>query len=176
MIERFNRTQKGLLSKAFLVEGNSKWLQILPDIMTNYNSVIHDTTGFTPLEALDPVNRDAINKNIDKSKVVDNFQGEPLQVGDRVRLLIDKNESFKKGVVNWTSEIFKVVRVTKPKNPNTPLKYKVASEKDDEVLRGFLTRAELQKIDKVENKRKLEGQEAYTVEKFLEKRKHKNRI
>ena len=42
MIERFNRTMKALLSKYFSAYNTKgKWIDVLPDIISNYNNTFH---------------------------------------------------------------------------------------------------------------------------------------
>ena len=47
--ERFNRTLKSAMWKKFSLRGNYKWLDILPDLLTAYNSRKHRTIGVKPV-------------------------------------------------------------------------------------------------------------------------------
>ena len=51
VIERFNRTLLNKLSKQQTINGNQKWLHILPTITKNYNNTIHSSIGISPAEA-----------------------------------------------------------------------------------------------------------------------------
>ena len=46
--ERFNRTLKSRMWKEFSLQGNYKWLDILPDLMKSYNNTKHRTIGMKP--------------------------------------------------------------------------------------------------------------------------------
>jgi transposase InsO family protein len=46
--ERFNRTLKAMMWKQFTLQGNHKWLQILPDILETYNNRKHTTIKMQP--------------------------------------------------------------------------------------------------------------------------------
>lgn len=48
MVERINKTIKEKLSIAILEKSNLKWSSSLKPIINQYNSTIHDTTGYTP--------------------------------------------------------------------------------------------------------------------------------
>ena len=51
MIERFNRTIEGMLSK-FVAENQRDWDSHLPILMMAYRSAVHETTSFTPCELM----------------------------------------------------------------------------------------------------------------------------
>ena len=51
MIERFNRTIEGMLSK-FVAENQRDWDSHLPVLMMAYRSAVHETTSFTPCELM----------------------------------------------------------------------------------------------------------------------------
>ena len=47
MIEHFNQTIEGMLSK-FVAENRRDWDSHLPILMMAYRSAVHETTSFTP--------------------------------------------------------------------------------------------------------------------------------
>ena len=49
MVERFNRTIEGMLSR-FVAENQRDWDSHLPILMMGYRSAVHETTSFTPCE------------------------------------------------------------------------------------------------------------------------------
>ena len=51
MVERFNRTIEGMLSK-FVAENQRDWDSHLPILMMAYRSAVHETTSFTPCELM----------------------------------------------------------------------------------------------------------------------------
>ena len=51
LIERFNRTLTNKLWFEFDLQGNQKWLHLLPSIVDKYNNTIHSELKMTPLEA-----------------------------------------------------------------------------------------------------------------------------
>src|SRR5271154_5101455 len=51
MVERFNRTLKSKMWKVFTERKNHKYIDILDDLVNNYNNSFHNTIKMTPVEA-----------------------------------------------------------------------------------------------------------------------------
>ena len=51
MCERLNRTLKTIMWKKFTINGNQKWVKILPEVLKEYNNKIHSVIKTTPIEA-----------------------------------------------------------------------------------------------------------------------------
>jgi hypothetical protein len=47
-VERFNKTLKQLIRHRLVSSGTKKWIDVLPDLLANYNSAVHTSTGFSP--------------------------------------------------------------------------------------------------------------------------------
>ena len=138
VIERFHRTLKNKIWQRFTKNNNRKWINILDDLINEYNNTTHTTTGYSPIEARDRsktieiYGRAYMNdyRSIPKAK---------FKVGDRVRISRLKN-IFEKEAFNWSYEVFEVVEVL-----NTdPRTYKIKDELG-EVLEGSFYEQELQK-------------------------------
>ena len=55
MVERFNRTLKGRMYRYFTPNQTKRWVDVLQDLVANYNTSYHRTIKMTPEEAmLDP--------------------------------------------------------------------------------------------------------------------------
>ena len=152
LIERFNRTILNKLSKQQTINGNQKWLHILPTITKNYNNTIHSSIGISPAEASkDPslvkVIPPQFNKRITPevhrrwAKPGEARSKKPkYKEGDRVRIYKYKNK-FEKGYKGyWTKEIFKISKVLTHKNP---IKYEII-DLDNEPVLGRFYETELQ--------------------------------
>jgi len=50
IVERLNRTLKGLTWKRFTRQGSYEWVKILPEIVAAYNNRVHSATGKKPIE------------------------------------------------------------------------------------------------------------------------------
>ena len=158
VIERFNRTLKEKMWFRFTVNGNKNWLNILPNLVSEYNHSIHRTIKATPVFASRKENEDRIRTNLN----VWNFQGQnpymipkfgfnpqrtlsgyaapKFKVGDLVRIYKYKGH-FEKGYeTNFTRDIFKIVKVLH----TIPVTYKIEALDGEEIL-GAMYEPELVK-------------------------------
>ena len=156
IVERFNRTLKTKMWKYFTQVGNKKWINIVDDLVYNYNNTYHRSIKMTPIEGSKKENETKVFKNLypeeDKTNLVNRFK-----IGDKVRISKYKG-TFDKGYLpNWTTELFTVSKVF---NTN-PVTYKVKDNNDDEI-EGIFYEPELVKFDKQD--------QDYEVEKILKTR------
>src|SRR5699024_2997483 len=98
IIERLNRTLKGMMWKTFSLNGNYKWINILQDLIDKYNSSIHRTIKMRPRD---------VNKRKEKLLLktvygkIKTFPMPKFKVGDSVRISKYKH-LFEKGYTpNW---------------------------------------------------------------------------
>ncbi len=112
VIDVFAKNLKRILSKEFLENKNTKWIDILPDIIERYNNTPHSSLDdITPNQAIsDPKKRQHImHLNILKAR--DNGFVTDLKPGDKVR--IGDTALFKKGSESrWSDEIHIVKEAT----------------------------------------------------------------
>lgn len=109
VIERFNRTLKGRLFKKFTEQGNQKWVNILDEVLEEYNNKAHSSTGASPLEASRKPEIIAIRTT--ENNLAGKKERIKFKVGDRVRIFWMKNK-FEKGYEGyWTEEIFKISKI-----------------------------------------------------------------
>jgi len=108
MIERFNRTIKALLGRYFTAyHTKGKWIDVLADIVYNYNHTFHRGIQCTPIKA----ERSArIRKHIRnaasfKTSLLD-FK-KSLHVGDRVRVLRNR-ALFEKEGPRWSRHVYEI--------------------------------------------------------------------
>ena len=81
--ERFNRTIRDLLKKIVSVQGDTKWIDVLPTITKQYTNRTHSSTILSPIQASLKKNEGYVYKNLlDRlKKIIPKFQ-----INDRVRL------------------------------------------------------------------------------------------
>jgi L-rhamnose mutarotase len=146
MIERFNRTIEEKLWKIFSIQGNQKWVKILPDVINNYNNKKHSTIRLSPKEASDHPEKVAAINSLNSYKNEDqDFQSEKkkypkFKVGDRV-IVYKYKHKFEKGYTEkWTREVFVVSKVI----PSSPFTYRVKDLKGEEI-EGRWYQSQLQK-------------------------------
>uniref|UniRef100_A0A1Y1LQW2 Integrase catalytic domain-containing protein n=1 Tax=Photinus pyralis TaxID=7054 RepID=A0A1Y1LQW2_PHOPY len=160
IVERVNRTLKGMMWKEFSLQGSYKWLGLLPRIVDKYNATIHKTTGYKPIEVNEKNASHILKKSFSRMKVVDP-KPPKYKVGDFVR--INKYRTvFTKGYTpNWTYEVFTVVKV-KVSNPTT---YILEDSRKQEIKGRFyeqeLQAAKFPDIHLVERVIRRKGQKSF---------------
>jgi hypothetical protein len=111
IIDRFARTLKTRLTKLFLAENNSNWVDHLADIMYSYNNNSNrGILNYTPNQVLtDKTAQDKIaDLNIEKLEHNQQINDkQDIKSGDHIRLYID-NPMRKGTEPNYTSKIFEV--------------------------------------------------------------------
>lgn len=138
MAERLIRTIKEKLFKYFSLNGTYKWIDILPQITDNYNKQRHSTTHMKPCDINKNNERKILQTVYNHIKLATGLR--KFKVGDTVRISKNKHV-FEKGYTpNWTTELFKIVKV---RNTN-PITYLLEDMHGRDISGGFYTE-ELQK-------------------------------
>ena len=138
VVERFNRTLGEMIQKHLTSTNSSQYINVLNQLLNDYNNKYHTSIKMTPFEASDPNNTSEVFKNLYPPVDIDTKQ--PFKVGDRVRIYRYKS-LFEKGYKpNWTKEIFIVTEVVK----TNPITYKIKDLNDEPIL-GTFYRQELAK-------------------------------
>ena len=137
VIERFNRTLKQMMWKEFTIQGNQKWLLLLPKLIDKYNNKIHSSIGVSPNEASE--NPGIFHEPKSKTKSKPKFK-----VGDRVRIFKYKYKFDKGYTAKWTNEIFKISEVINSGKSQDPIVYRIKALDNEEIL-GRFYQNELQK-------------------------------
>ena len=113
IVERFNRTLKGMMWKEFSYNGNYQWINVYKDLIKQYNRRPHRTIHMAPVQ-VNSTNEKALLKSAYNHIKI--FKKPNLRVGPYVRISKYKHQ-FEKGYTpNWTTEIFKIksIRITNP--------------------------------------------------------------
>lgn len=133
VVERFNRTLKSAMWKQFGIQGTYKWLDMLPELVVQYNNRVHRTTGFKPKDVTDTTVMPA--GTLAQKRAVVKFKK-----GDVVRVSKYKTLFAKGYTANWSTELFKIARIRK----TTPPVYYLIDMRGERVRGGFYAQ-ELQK-------------------------------
>ena len=106
LAERVIRTIESRLGRYMQLHNKNRWIDILDEIIANYNETPHKTTGYKPND-INETNQLKIYR-----KLYNNIPTEPrLHLGDKVRIKIEKR-MFEKGYTqNWSDEIYVVTKV-----------------------------------------------------------------
>lgn len=156
IVERFIRTLKNKLYKEFSFNGNYKWKnKVLEEKVEEYNNTIHRTIGHTPA-SINHKNKSRILQKYIKMASSRKQIKIKFQIGDYVRISKYK-ACFDKGYTpNWSTEIFKIIKVQKTNPPS----YLIEDLKNRPIMGAFYSQ-ELQKT---------KHHDIYLVEKLLKKK------
>lgn len=138
VVERFQRTLKSRMWKYFTHHQTRRFVDILPQLVNAYNHRHHRSIKMAPVD---------VNEN-NEAEVALHLYGQkrvpaPLNVmlGDLVRINKTKR-TFDKGYLpNWTTELFKVVRIHRTSPPTVKL-----TDLEDEPILGSFYVSEIQPI------------------------------
>ena len=152
--ERFNRTLKEKMWKQFSLRGNYKWLDIINDLVENYNNSKHRTISMRPVDVTKN-NEQTLLKKVYRKPEKNKFKHK-YEIGDKVRISKYKH-IFEKGYTpNWTTEIFTITAI----KDTRPFTYRLQDYRKQPIRGGFYEEELL----------KVEHPDAYLVEKVLRKR------
>jgi transposase InsO family protein len=156
IVERFNRTLKGRMWRAFTKQGSYRWMELLPRILTGYNNSYHRILGRAPSQVTVENEADVWLHMYGGVKKV---KGKPkFKIGDRVRVSRYK-ATFDKGYTpNWSEEEF-LVHAVNIKFP--PVVYTIRSLAG-EIIEGSFYEQEMQAVDSRD--------EMYRIDKVLRTR------
>ena len=131
IVERFNRTFKTVMWKYFYSKGTYKWIDVLDQLVYNYNNTKHSTILMKPMD----VNR----KNEDEAwttlygHIYTESSLPKFKVGDMVGISKYKSAFTKDYEANFTEELFKVIKVIRG-NPNV---YKIEDLEGEPIIGKF---------------------------------------
>ena len=111
LVERFNRTLKSRMWKYFTANETRKWINIVQNLVDDYNNTYHRTIKMTPIEASRPENSLTVWHNIYGAYMAEKYGAPTYKIGQTVR--ISKYKSiFDKGYLpNYTEEFYKIKEV-----------------------------------------------------------------
>lgn len=157
VVERFNRTLKSRMWKYFTQNKTKKWIDILPNLVQNYNTSFHRSIKMTPEQGSLTENSKIVYGNL-FPPIEAKSKKEKFKLGDRVRIS-RKYKDFRKGYLpNFTEEIFKISKVLK----TDPITYKIKDMNNEEIIGSFYE----QEMGKYES-------ELFEVEKILKRSRGK---
>ena len=101
VIDRFCSTLRSYIARYQQARQTQRYIDVLPDLIENYNTTIHSTLKTTPEDAITTGISSYIQTQTAKAANV-SYNRENYKVGDRVRLLIKKANVFEKGQKRFT--------------------------------------------------------------------------
>lgn len=155
VVERFNRSVRARMWKLFSMQGNYKWLKILPKIVDDYNNTLHSKIKMRPIDVKKEHEKLLLRTVYQKNQTIEPIRTR-FKIGDVVRISRQK-ALFEKGFTpNWSTELFTITSIL-PGNPTTFL----LKDYENKKIRGSFYEQEIQKT---------KFPETYLVEKIIRKK------
>ena len=129
VVERWIRTMKEKMWKYFTDNNTNVYIDILPDLVKDYNYTKHSSIKTIPVEASEKKNELTVWRNLHPNRL-DILEINPkFSVGDKVR--ISKRKAlFEKGyTTRWTEEIFTITKIKR----TSLITYKIADLNGEEI-------------------------------------------
>lgn len=140
IVERFNRTLKTKMWRAFSEQGSYRWLELLPELVKNYNNTFHRTIGMKPVEVNISNEKSILLKMFaDRKKNLRKVKNK-FDIGDQVRISRHRSVFTKGYLPRWSNEIYTVWKV----QPSVPVTY-ILKDTKGELLKGGFYQQELSK-------------------------------
>lgn len=159
IVERFNRTLKRKIYQQFSLRGNYKWVDIIQQLVDEYNGTRHRTIKMAPNDVCSENEQSLLDTVYNYKKIVRVAENIKFKMGDHVRLSKYKNV-FEKGYLpSWTTEIFVVNKI----QHTDPITYSLIDWEGNEI-RGGVYAEEMQLV---------RHPNVYLVEKILRRKKNK---
>ena len=170
VIERFNRTLKSKMFKYFTAKGTRRYIDVLPELMTSYNTSPHRTIKMRPIDVTRD-NESHVFRNtygfMDRHEFLKNkYKNSKLKLGDVVRTRYKLGPFDKSYYPLWTDSTYKITRKTR--ESRKPY-HKIQDEQERELPRRYYSE-EVQKIkpnfhrvEKILRKRSRNGKKQYLV-------------
>jgi len=132
IVERFNRTLKSRMWRQFSLQGSHKWINILQDLVSQYNRTKHSTIKMCPINVDEKKEKNLLSTVYSTS--VNNIPKKyKFEIGDPVRVSKNKGVFDKSYTPNWSTEIFRIncIQMTKP------VTYLLEDYKGEKIIGSF---------------------------------------
>lgn len=110
IVERFNRTIKQWMWIEFSVQGNRRWVHMVPALLKRYNSRIHRSTGMKPNQVEKKDEKLLLSRLFPPTETSTSSKPK-FSLGDRVRIARTKHALAKGYLPSWTNEQFNITRI-----------------------------------------------------------------
>ena len=158
VVERFHRTLKQRMYRAFTAQNSLKYVDLLPKLLHTYNRTPHRSIGMPPIDVTVKNQKEVWHRLYDR-RLKPTKKKKVLKVGDKVRLN-KKHRPFKKEYLpGWTEEVFVIAKV----RPRPLPTYKL-HEWDGTPIKGTFYNEDVQKVE-------VTDESLFRVEKVLKRRK-----
>jgi len=153
-VERAHRTIRDKLYKYFTYKNTFRFIDVLPAFVRGYNATVHSTTGMLPARVTDS-DILTIWKRMNKKRANISTEKPRFRVGQHVRISKEKMKFAKGGEQNYSTEVFRVIKVIRrtprPVYELEDLNHKVIDGQffNEELTPVRITKRTTFKIDKI---------------------------
>ena len=129
VVERWIRTMKEKMWKYFTANSANVYMNVLPDLVREYNDTRHSSIKMMPVKPSKKENELRVWRNL-YPEHLEIYDIKPkFSVEDKVRIS-KKKKTFEKGyTTRWTEEIFTIIEV----KHTSPVTYKIADLNGEEI-------------------------------------------
>ena len=159
VVERFNRTLKGLMYRLFTAYNTKRYIDFLDPLVEIYNTTLHRSIGMAP-DQVNEDNEEEVWNRLYQSKLLPKPKSKAptFKVGDVVRISRKRHTFHKSYLPQWSEQLYRVSRVVSHPALTT---YRI-KEWDDTPISGTYYAEDLQKVTKMDD--------VFRVEKILQYR------
>ena len=161
MAERFIRTIKQRIFRFFTYKRNKRFIDHLQSFVDSYNNTVHSTTKMAPID----VTKDDEFMLLQQMYNIPQYNNNKLfNIGDLVRISMNKIPFKKSYEAQWTEEVFKILKVEK----TSPVTYRLCDLQND-MIKGTFYKQELQVI-------RVKPEKLYRIETVLKSRQRNGTV
>ena len=153
IVERSNGTIKTIINKTLFETKRNNWYILLKDIVEIYNNTLHTSLGMTPNNAYNlPIDKQEELYSKMRSDKARQYKGIDtiLELGQKVRIVIEKGKNKKKGLPTYSEEVFKVSRIIKGHKENLTIPRYKLTDSNNKVMMNTYPLSKLLVIQAVE--------------------------
>ena len=143
--ERFIQTFKKMMYRYFTRNNTLKYLDVMEDLLDNYNKRPHRSlNGLAPAD-IDESNEAELWLDLYRTENIDNIEKPyKFKINDLVRISLSKRTFQKNYEQKWSEEVFKIFKRNRKFEFPT---YKLRDRLDEEIVGSFYS-SELQRVEK----------------------------
>lgn len=147
-VERFNRTLKEILFKYFDQNNTYKWIDVLQDVVDNYNSSYHSMIEMAP-NKVNEKNKEEVQDTYE-TKLYDSSitNNQKFKIGDLVRLRIELGDFDKAYKQTFTDKIYEIMMYYAGQKGFYYDRYKLKDTTTGKLVRKKYTYFDLVKVPK----------------------------
>ena len=147
--------------KYFSAHSTNVYINVLPDLVREYNNTRHSSIKMTPTKASKKENELRVWRNLCPNHLEIKDIKPKISVGNKVRISKKKKTLEKGYTTRWTEEIFTIAEVKR----TSPVTYRITDLNGEEIT-GTFYEPELQKT----------SQELFRIEKVIKRGKKKSLV